>query len=102
MFRAAAITTANGVSTVKVVDSADPLKTTTVTVTLGVVGNTGTEIKSGLKVGETIVLGTVSASTTGTTGTGTGTTTRRGFGGTGGFGGGTGGFGGGRPAGGNG
>lgn len=77
----AAITTANGVSTVKVVDAKDPSKTTTVTVTLGVVGNTGTEVKTGLKLGETIVLGTVSPTTTGTTGT-TGTTNRRpGFGG---------------------
>ncbi len=76
----AAITTANGVSTVKVVDANDPSKSSSVTVTLGVVGTTGTEIKSGLKAGETVVLGTVSASTgtTGTTGTG----------GTGGFGGG--------------
>lgn len=83
----AAITTANGVSTVKVVDPTDSTRTTTVTVTLGVVGNTGTEIITGLKVGQTIVLGTVST-TTGTTGTtGTGTTNRRGFG-TGGFGGG--------------
>lgn len=89
----AAITTANGVSTVKIVDANDPTKTTTVTVTLGVVGNTGTEIKTGLKLGETVVLGTVTPSTTGT-GT-TGTNSRSGFGGTGGFGGGTGGFGGG-------
>ena len=85
----AAITTANGVSTVKVVANG---KTTVTTVTLGVVGDSGTEIKSGLKAGQTIVIGTVSpTTTTGTTGTGTGGR----FGGAGGFGGaGTGGFGG--------
>jgi macrolide-specific efflux system membrane fusion protein len=93
----AAITTANGVSTVKVVDARDPSKTTTVTVTLGVVGTTGTEITTGLKRGETIVLGTVSPTTTGTTGTGTGSTNRRG-----GFGGGGTGFIGGNFRGGNG
>lgn len=78
----AAITTANGVSTVKVVDATDKSKTTTVTVKLGVVGNTGTEITSGLKLGETVVLGTV-ATPTGTTGstTRTGTSGRNGFGG---------------------
>ena len=90
----AAITTANGISTVKVVDAKDPTKTTTATVTLGVVGNTGTEITSGLKVGQTISLGTVTPTTTGTTGTNDTTTNRRsGFGGGAGFvgGGGTGG-----------
>jgi len=46
--------------------------TSTKTVTLGVVGDTGTEIKTGLKVGQTVVIGTV-APTTETTGTGTGT-----------------------------
>ncbi len=86
---AAAITTANGVSTVKVVKNG---KTSAVTVTTGLVGDDGTQIKSGLTAGETIVIGSVSTATTttgttGTTGTGTG-----GFGtGTGGFGGGTGG-----------
>lgn len=80
----AAITTANGVSTVKVVDPSDASKTTTVTVTLGVVGTTGTEIKSGLKAGQTIVLGSVAANT----GTGTGGTGTNGTGRTGGFGGG--------------
>lgn len=90
---AAAVTTASdGTSTVKVVDSKTG-KTSTVSVTTGVIGDAGTEIKSGLAVGETIVIGTVSASTTATTGTGTGTGagTRGGFGGNGGFGG-TGGF----------
>jgi len=105
---AAAITTANGTSTVKVVDPKTQ-KVTVTDVTLGVVGDDGTEIKTGLTAGETIVIGTVAATTgTGTTGTGTGfgTGTRGGFGGTGtgtrggfgGFGGGTrgtGGFGGG-------
>ncbi|WP_213817071.1 efflux RND transporter periplasmic adaptor subunit [Glaciihabitans sp. dw_435] len=81
----AAITTAtDGTSTVKVVKSG---VTSTVTVETGVVGDNGTEITSGLTDGETVVLGTVAA-TTSTTGT-TGTT--RGGTGTGGFGGGTGG-----------
>ena len=92
---AAAITTANGRSTVKVVDSKTG-KTTVTTVTLGIVGDDGTEVKTGLTASETIVIGTVMASTTTTTGT-TGTGTRGGFGGTGGTGtfpgGGTGGFG---------
>jgi multidrug efflux pump subunit AcrA (membrane-fusion protein) len=93
---AAAITTQNGTSTVKVVGSNG--KTTSVTVKLGIVGDDGTQITSGLKAGETIVIGSVSnqTTTTGTTGT-TGNTGRNGFGtgtgtgtGTGGFGGGTG------------
>ncbi|HEY4152182.1 MAG TPA: hypothetical protein VGM38_02560, partial [Pseudolysinimonas sp.] len=90
---AAAITTANGTSTVKVID--DKTKKVVVTdVTLGVVGDDGTEIKTGLTAGETIVIGTVAATTTtGTTGT-TGNGTRGGFGGFGGAGGGTGGTGG--------
>ena len=93
---AAAISTANGESTVKVIKNG---KTTSVTVTTGVVGDDGTQIKSGLTAGETIVIGSVSAATTGTGTAGTGTTgtgttgTRGGFGGGtgGGFGGGTGG-----------
>ncbi|MES1212339.1 MAG: efflux RND transporter periplasmic adaptor subunit, partial [Leifsonia sp.] len=81
---AAAITTANGTSTVKAVDPKTN-KVVVTDVTLGVVGDDGTEIKSGLTAGETIVIGTVSPTTnTGTTGTGT----RGGFGGFGGFGGG--------------
>ena len=86
---AAAITTANGVSTVKVIQNG---KTTPVTVTTGLVGDVGTQIKSGLTAGETIVIGSVSTATTTTTGT-TGTTGTGGFGGGtgGGFGGGTGG-----------
>ena len=102
---AAAITTANGTSTVKVVGSNG--KTTSVTVKLGIVGDDGTQITSGLKAGQTIVIGSVSTATTTGTGTGTGTTGttgRNGFGtggGAGGFGGaGTGGFGGGGGAGG--
>jgi macrolide-specific efflux system membrane fusion protein len=85
---AAAITTANGTSTVKVIKNG---KTTAVTVKTGIVGDDGTEITSGLTAGETIVIGTVSATqtTTGTTGT-TGTNGRTGFGGGAGFGGGTG------------
>ncbi|MDQ1562355.1 MAG: hypothetical protein QOE85_1696, partial [Actinomycetota bacterium] len=54
---AAAITTANGTSTVKVVKNG---KTTSVTVKTGIVGDNGTEITSGLTNGETIVIGTVS------------------------------------------
>lgn len=90
---AAAITTVNGTSTVKVVD-ATTKKTVVTAVTLGVVGDAGTEITSGLKAGETIVIGTVAPTTTTGTGTGTGTGTRGGFGGFGGTGG-PGGFGGG-------
>ncbi|MCU1508725.1 MAG: family efflux transporter subunit [Glaciihabitans sp.] len=98
----AAITTASdGTSTVKVVANG---KTTDVSVQTGVVGDSGTEITSGLTAGQTIVLGTVAPTTTGTTGT-TGTTRPGGgFGGAGGGAGGTGGFpgGGGRaPTGGN-
>ena len=92
---AAAITTANGTSTVKVVD-AKTNKTVVTDVTLGVVGDAGTEITSGLTAGETIVIGTVVPSTTTGTNTGTGTGGRGGFGGFGGGGfpgGGTGGFG---------
>jgi macrolide-specific efflux system membrane fusion protein len=95
---AAAITTANGTSTVKVVDPKTG-KTTAVDVTTGVVGDQGTEITKGLSAGETVVIGTVSPSTDGT-GTGIGgpgtTGTRGGFGGAGGFGGGAGGLGGGK------
>ena len=91
---AAAITTADGTSTVRVVKDG---KTSAVDVTTGVVGDQGTEITKGLTAGETIVIGSISASTNQTTGTGgaagtgtTGTGTRGRFGGTGG----TGGFGG--------
>ncbi|MGN6324623.1 efflux RND transporter periplasmic adaptor subunit [Pseudolysinimonas sp.] len=92
---AAAITTRNGSSTVEVVKNGT---TSTVDVTTGVVGDQGTEITKGLTAGETVVIGRISATTTGTgTGTGTGaglgtgTGGGRGFGGGGGFGGGTGG-----------
>ena len=82
---AAAITTANGVSTVKVVGSTD--KVAPVTVTLGIIGTAGTQILTGLKAGQTVSLGVVAATTAGTPGTG-----RTGFGGNGGgFGGRTGG-----------
>jgi len=85
---AAAITTVNGTSTVKVVD-AKTGKVVVTDVTLGVVGDEGTEIKTGLTAGEKIVIGTVSNSST--TGANTGTTgrngTRGGFGGFGGTGG---------------
>jgi macrolide-specific efflux system membrane fusion protein len=84
----AAITTAtDGTSTVDVVG--DDGETSTVTVTLGVVGDQGTEILSGLEAGETVVLGEVSTSSTSEETT----TEQGGFGG-----GGTGGFtGGGTP-----
>src|SRR4051812_23046815 len=79
---AAAITTANGTSTVKVVDPKTK-KVTVTDVTLGVVGDEGTEIKTGLKAGETIVIGTVVPSSgTGNT-NGTNTDKRGGFGGPG-------------------
>ncbi|MCU1513174.1 MAG: hypothetical protein JWO10_264 [Microbacteriaceae bacterium] len=85
---AAAITTANGTSTVKVVAGG---KTAAVTVTLGIVGDIGTQVLTGLKAGQTVVIGTASTTQT--------TTNQRqgrfGTGGTGGFGGGgtrTGGF----------
>ena len=82
---AAAITMANGVSTVKVVGSTG--KITPVNVTLGIIGTAGTQILTGLKAGQTVSLGVAAATTTGTPGTG-----RTGFGGNGGgFGGRTGG-----------
>ncbi|GAA3510879.1 HlyD family efflux transporter periplasmic adaptor subunit [Aeromicrobium panaciterrae] len=56
---ASAVTTSNGVSTVKVVKNG---KSKATTVTIGVEGDTYTEIKSGLKVGDTIELGAVSSS----------------------------------------
>jgi membrane fusion protein, macrolide-specific efflux system len=78
---AAAITTANGTSTVKVVDPKTK-KVTVTDVTLGVVGDAGTEIKSGLKAGQTIVIGTVVPTTgTGNNTSDTGTGKRGGFGG---------------------
>ena len=81
----AAITTANGVSTVKVVGSNG--KVNPISVTLGIAGTVGTQILTGLKAGQTISLGMVAPTTTGTSGTG-----RSGFGGgNGGFGGRTGG-----------
>lgn len=82
---AAAITMANGVSTVKVVGSTG--KITPVTVTLGIIGTAGTQILTGVKAGQTVSLGVLAATTIGTPGTG-----RTGFGGNGGgFGGRTGG-----------
>lgn len=100
---AAAITTANGTSTIKVLDTATQ-KQRTVTVTTGVVGDDGTEITKGAKAGETVVLGTASTAT-GSAGGTTGATNGRlngGSGRSGGFGGGPGfggpGFGGGQGA----
>ena len=84
----AAITTAtDGTSTVDVIGEDDEVTTTTVE--LGVVGDQGTEVTSGLTEGQSVSLGEVAASTTEDTGT---TTEQGGFGGgTGGFTGGTGG-----------
>ena len=74
----AAITTAtDGTSTVDVIGDDDAVTATTVE--LGVVGDAGTEITSGLTAGETVVLGEVAA-TTGDE-TETGTTEQGGFGG---------------------
>jgi macrolide-specific efflux system membrane fusion protein len=73
---AVAITSVNGTSTVKVLSASGTV--TTKQVKLGVAGTQGTQITSGLKAGQTIVLGTVSATTT--TGTGTGTSTGTGTG----------------------
>lgn len=88
----AAVTTGtDATSSVKVVSASG--KTSTATVKLGVVGDSGTEITSGLTKGETVVIGTVAASTGNPTGgTGSGNT-RGGFGGGGGGGFGAGGFG---------
>ena len=83
----AAITTANGISTAKVI--AKDGTTSVTTVTLGIAGDVGTVVVTGLNEGETVVIGTVSASTTGTPAQGR-FGNRRGFGGGGnGFGGGT-------------
>lgn len=81
---AAITTTAAGDSSVKVLSSTGAMST--VAVTLGVVGTVGTQIVSGLKAGETVVLGTVSPTTTGnsTNGSNAGNT-RGGFGGGGGL-----------------
>lgn len=67
---AAAITTVNGTSTVKVLSASGAV--TSKQVKLGVAGTQGTQITSGLKAGETIVLGTLSATTTTGTGSGAG------------------------------
>jgi macrolide-specific efflux system membrane fusion protein len=56
---ASAVTTTNGTSTVKLVKNG---KSTSTTVTIGVEGDTYTEIKSGLKAGDTVELGAVSSS----------------------------------------
>ena len=79
----AAITTAtDGTSTVDVIGDDDEVTTTTVEV--GVVGDAGTEITSGLTEGQTIVLGEVAATTDDTE---TGTTDQQGGFGGGGMGG---------------
>lgn len=56
---ASAVTTTNGTSTVKLVKDG---KSTSATVEIGVEGDTYTEIRSGLKLGDTIELGAVSSS----------------------------------------
>lgn len=89
---AAAITTVNGSSTVKVVSASGTV--TSRRVKLGVVGTQGTQVTSGLKAGETIVLGTVSTTNGSGTGTGAGTGSGAGFGGQSRFGGQSSGFGG--------
>ncbi len=62
----AAITTASdGTSTVEVVD-VETGETETVTVETGVVGDEGTEITSGLELGDTIVIGIATETTNGT------------------------------------
>jgi membrane fusion protein, macrolide-specific efflux system len=88
----AAITTGtDGTSTVDVVG--DDGTTTTTTVTTGLVGDQGTEITSGLTAGQTIVIGTISTTDTGTSGSTIGTGGFPGGGTGGGFpGGGTGNF----------
>ena len=76
----AAITTAtDGTSTVDVIGDDDEVTTTTVE--LGVVGDAGTEITSGLEAGQTIVLGEVAATTGDDADTGTGDQQQGGFGG---------------------
>lgn len=76
---AAITTSADGTSTVEIVDtSGDDDTTSEVTVELGVVGDEGTEIVSGLEAGQTVVLGTVAATESEDTMT---TTDQTGFGG---------------------
>ena len=76
----AAITTAtDGTSTVDVIGDDDEVTTTTVE--LGVVGDAGTEITSGLEAGQTIVLGEVAATTGDDADTGTDDQQQGGFGG---------------------
>jgi multidrug efflux pump subunit AcrA (membrane-fusion protein) len=89
-----AITTTGPLSTVQLDQNG---KQTTKTVTTGLVGDTTTQVLSGLSVGNVVVEPSVTVSNSsgsGTTGTGTGTGTGRGLGGLGGSGG-FGGFGGG-------
>jgi multidrug efflux pump subunit AcrA (membrane-fusion protein) len=88
-----AITTTGSLSTVQLDQNG---KQTTRTVTTGLVGDTTTQILSGLSVGNVVVEPSVTVSnSTGSGTTGTGTGTSRGLGGLGGGGGGFGGFGGG-------
>lgn len=89
---AAAITTVNGSSTVKVVGPSGAVSSRHVK--LGVAGTQGTQITSGLKAGETIVLGTISATSGTGTGAGASTGNGTGFGGQSRFGGQSSGFGG--------
>ena len=90
----AAITdTGDGTGTVDVIGEDDEV--TTVTVETGVVGDQGTEIVSGLELGQTIVLGEVSVTDEESTDTGTTNLQQGGFGGQTGGGGGD--FGGGTP-----
>jgi multidrug efflux pump subunit AcrA (membrane-fusion protein) len=87
-----AITTTGPVSTVTVVDNG---KDRSQVVTVGLKGDSTTQILTGLTAGQVVVQPTATVSTSTGTGTGTGTGARTGIGGGGGFGGG--GFGGGAP-----
>jgi macrolide-specific efflux system membrane fusion protein len=81
----AAVTTAGGQSTVTVVKNGKPVVTV---VTLGIAGDSGTEIKTGLAEGDTVQIAVAKTS---------GSSTQTQFGGGGGFGGAGGGTGGGAP-----
>ncbi len=87
-----AITTTGTVSTVQLVANG---KTTVTRIQTGLVGDSSTEIVSGVSAGDLVAIPTVTVSTAATTGTGTGATGAAGFfgGGGGGAGFGGGGFG---------
>ena len=64
MVPVSAVTTVDGISTVKVMKNGSPVETT---VTTGLASDTYTEITSGLSEGDTVVTSAVSASTSSTT-----------------------------------